>query len=226
MALVKWGLPASVSGKIGGVVALITGVLRIWAKPVNPQTQSQQNQRGILTGLAQAWRGLTEPQRASWQGLTAEVPRSNRIGDTITLSGNALYNAFNAILALFGVAANASAPVLTSLEQLTTLSFVADASAHTLVISADFGATIANTGAIIEATPQMSAGRYFAKNQFRVLSTEMDIEDVDTLDVGSLYEAAFGTLTTGKKIFIRVTPAQVVTGQIGIPFEASSIVVA
>lgn len=226
MALVKWGLPAAVSGKIGGVVALITGIMRIWAKPTNPQTQSQQNQRGILSVLSQAWRGLTEAQRTSWQGLSAQIPQSNRIGDTIQLSGNALYNQLNGNLALAGLAANDTAPVLESETQLTAMSIVADASAHTLVFTTTFGATNPNDGYIVEATPQLSPGKYFVKNLFRIVKVNDPVTDLNGLDIGADYEAQFGVLTTGKKIFVRARPLNDVTGQTGIPFEASTIVVA
>lgn len=224
MALVKWGLPAAVSGKIGGVVALITGIMRIWAKPTNPQTQSQQNQRGILSVLAQAWRGLTEPQRTSWQGLAAEIPQSNRIGDTITLSGNALYNQLNGILALLGTAANATAPVLESESQIIAMTVDADASAHSLTPVVSVGMNNTHDKWIVEATPQLSPGKYFVKNLFRIVVIQ-DNSDVG-LDFGAAYEDMFGTLTVGKKIFIRIRPANNTTGQTGIPFEASTIVVA
>lgn len=226
MALVKWGLPAAVSGKIGGVVASINNRLRIWAKPVNPQTQPQQNQRGVIAVLSQAWRALTEPQRQSWISLTAEVTKFNALAQQVKLSGNALFNSFGATLTLFDISANSDAPVLQGTTQITSLSFVADASAHTAIITGTHGNTNVNDGFVLEATPQMSPGRYFAKNQFRVLVTDEDLDAAfDSFPFGDAYEAMFGTLQAGKKIFIRVRPANIVTGQTGIALEASSIVV-
>jgi hypothetical protein len=94
MALVKSSLMSQVSGKIGGTV-YATGrygqYARNWVKPVNPNTNKQQQVRSIMGAANQAWSLLTDLVKADWVTYANAVPWLNRIGDAIYLTGKTIF---------------------------------------------------------------------------------------------------------------------------------------
>ena len=63
----------------------------------------------------------------------------------------------------------------------------------------------ANTAFIIEATAQVSPGRNFLKNEFRVLSFA-DAAAASPEDIAAVYVSRFGALIEGQKIGVRMQP--------------------
>lgn len=215
-------------GKLNGWVASknrFGAYFRTKVTPVNPQTQPQQNRRGILAVLSQAWRGLTESQRAGWASLAEQIPFTDIFGNSKTLSGNSMYVKLNANLATVGEAANADAPVPVGITQITSLDLAADASAHSMTVTCitPAGLSLSETF-VIEFTPQVSQGKYFVKSLFRQFDSVNDLDP--GVDFGTNYESTFGTITEGLKVFVRVFVMNTDTGQTGIAFEASAIVAA
>lgn len=95
-------LPGSIpmSGKMGPYVfARNKGgqYVRTRVVPVNPNTSRQQNVRSVFALLSGMWNGLTEVQRAAWNLFGLQTPRTNRLGQTITISGHAAYVGSNSI---------------------------------------------------------------------------------------------------------------------------------
>lgn len=95
MALFKSQLVTQASGSVGGITFTRTRsgmTLRARSMPVNPNTEYQQRMRSIQSTLAQAWQStLTDLQRAGWETYAANVPRRNKLGDTIHLTGNTMF---------------------------------------------------------------------------------------------------------------------------------------
>lgn len=61
---------------------------RVRAVPVNPNSSRQQGARNRFTALTELWSGtLTEAQRISWNDYAAAVPVTNRLGQSIFLTG-------------------------------------------------------------------------------------------------------------------------------------------
>ena len=92
MGLIKYGMGiAQISGKIGGsVYARNSGgnYVRNWVKPVNPNTALQQAVRNIMGQLTTRWNNtLTAAQRTAWNLYGASVAMTNRLGETVYLSG-------------------------------------------------------------------------------------------------------------------------------------------
>lgn len=89
--LIKGALMSQPSGSLGGVTAShgrSGSYLRARVVPVNPNTIYQQAVRTIAGNLATAWvTTLTDVQRAAWDLYADAVAMTNRVGDTIYLTG-------------------------------------------------------------------------------------------------------------------------------------------
>lgn len=98
--LIKPGPATSaMSGKQGGTVASRNRYgqyFRQFAMPVNPATDAQTAARARLTQASQGWRALSDAQRALWTDYANLTPVLNRVGDSIILSGQAMYVKVNA----------------------------------------------------------------------------------------------------------------------------------
>lgn len=92
-------LGGSLSGSLGGLTASHNRggqYLRRRSVPVNPNTARQQAVRAILGSLVQAWSDdLTESERQAWRDYAAAVPRTDVLGQTITLTGQQWFIATN-----------------------------------------------------------------------------------------------------------------------------------
>ncbi len=97
MALLKFSaIVNDVRGSIGGVTFSRNGsgaVARARVKPVNPNTALQSIARAIFSAVTALWNhgGLTEVQREAWRTYAKNVPWLNKLGETITLNGNAMF---------------------------------------------------------------------------------------------------------------------------------------
>lgn len=84
-----------VSGSIGGLTyAHNQGGMYTRGRsiPVNPNTFRQTNVRATVSQLSQAWSGaLTDVQREQWTVYAAGTPVTNKLGDSIILSGQQMY---------------------------------------------------------------------------------------------------------------------------------------
>jgi len=95
MALFKSSLLAQASGSVGGTVYSHNrggAYIRNRALVSNPNTDRQQAVRSAMSALSKMWgQSLTQPQRDSWTAYAANRPVTNRLGDSITLSGIAMF---------------------------------------------------------------------------------------------------------------------------------------
>lgn len=194
--------------------------------PVNPQTTEQQNARAQLASNSQAWAGITEAQRNGWRALAQELPFTDIFGDSKILAGNALFNKLNGNLLKIGDAAISAPPLKVAVPSLVTFSVAAVGTAGVLSsLTLAFSATPVPAGfeLVIYATPGISPGRNFVKNQFRFL-TSLAAATATGANIFAAYSARFGTPADDLKIFVRAAMVSTVSGQQGIPLEAMGIV--
>ena len=95
MALFKELLVADLSGKVGANVFSHNAggkYVRVLAIPTNPNTPQQVTVRNAFALLTTQWFNiLTVAQRQAWTVYAANVPVINRVGDSVNLSGLAMY---------------------------------------------------------------------------------------------------------------------------------------
>lgn len=229
MSKIKYSaLVSDVRNKLNGSVLSKNrygNYIRNKTTPVNPQTTAQQNARAALAANAQAWAGLTEAQRLSWKALAAELPFTDIFGDSKILAANSMYVKLNGNLQKIGETALPAAPEKVSVPavEISLLVATQTAGALTALDATISPATIpAGFALAIYATPAIGAGRNFVKNQFRFLGVAPTPVG-GIIDLEPLWNARFGGVLAGQKIFVRAALVSQDSGQQGIPVEAVAI---
>lgn len=201
------------SGKINGFVASRNragAYFRTKVTPVNPQTSDQNTVRSRLATRAQAWRGLTADQRAAWNGAVANFAKTDVFGDLKNPSGFNLYVRLNNNLAAVGSSAITTPPVPAAVSTLELMSLSVAAGSPEFEITFS-GAVPANTAVKVFATPGLSPGVNFVKSEYRLI-TVLPPAEPNPYDGLADYNAKFGALVAGQKIFLKVVFVSTVTG--------------
>lgn len=196
--------------------------IRTKVTPVNPQSVAQQNVRNHLSTNSQAWRGLTEAQRQGWNNAAPNFPYTDIFGNIKQLSGFQLYVKLNTNLAVIAAAAISDAPTPVAIPALTALSLAATPSPS---LSLTFAPTPvpADFKMIVESTPNVTPGKEFVKNLYRVIAVE-DAAATSPFNALASFQALFGDPIDGMKVFMRVKLVSSLTGQAGIPLATSALV--
>lgn len=225
MSKIKYSaLVSDVRNKLNGSVLSKNrygNYIRNKTTPVNPQTTAQQNARAQLAANAQAWAGLTESQRLSWAALAATLPFTDIFGDSKILAANSLYVKLNGNLNKIGEAAVSQAPEKVSVPAvfLTAITATQSAGAITaLDVTIDPAVVPADFSVAVYATPGIPAGRNFVKNQYRFLGAA-PAPVAGVIDLEPLWNARFGSVVAGQRIFVRMALISEDSGQQGIPAE-------
>lgn len=229
MAKVKFGaMMTDMRGKLGGQVFSRNrggAYVRTKVTPTNPQTADQVEQRARLAQFSQAWRGLTEAQRLAWASVVSQWSTTDVFGDIVNPTGATLHTRLNMNIALAGGTAITTPPSPIGIDTPANISIVADASSSSLSITFDPAAVPAGLAMIVEATPQMSPGIYNANNQFRIISV-VEAAEASPYAAGPAYEAKFGDLVTGQKVFVRLKFISLTTGEVSQSLVTYTVVVA
>jgi hypothetical protein len=99
-------IASSASGKAGGVVATRGRAgLQLRALAICRQrlTASASEARAITGGLPALWRALTPAEQQTWSQLASTLPARDALGQSMTLSGYALYIACSRRLITIGI---------------------------------------------------------------------------------------------------------------------------
>lgn len=167
--------------------------------------------------------GLSQANRDAWAAAADNFKRINRMADSIKLTGNALYVSLNKNLADIGVAAITTPPQPTSVGYAAALSVVADNSSNSLV--ATFTAVDdTNIAWKIFATPALSPGIASPGTRYRQIGYSGTAE-ASPWTVSTEYNSVFGAIgAVGSKIFVKMIPVDISTGQMGSPIEAVAVI--
>lgn len=215
-------------GKIAGWVASRNrggAYFRQKVTPVNPSTESQAVYRSRLATFAQGWRGLTASQRAAWNAAVTEFKKTDIFGDLKTPSGFNLYQALNQTRLILVQPALTLPPVPTAVSAIKSMSAVADVSDASVTLTYT-PAIPATENVLVYATPPMSAGKSFAKSEYRLLVT-LATADASPYAISAAYIARFGSVgSAGQKIFIKYVSVNTASGIRGVEASISTIVVA
>jgi hypothetical protein len=224
--------PGAVVSEIRGKIASSVfsrnrggAIIRNRIKPINRRSVGQSTRRQVLGSLASAWRGLTQAQRDTWNSATGSFQIQNRLGQTISMSGEQLYVRMNANLVLIGASTINSAPAPFAFAIFTVSLAVEDptvASTFTVTFTPT-PMTAGNTLAIF-ATRNLSPGiEAPGASEFRYIA-QIDPSDTSTQNFITEYVAEFGEPVAGQKVFLEARPIATASGQPGTPLRASAIV--
>lgn len=207
-------LVSDMRGKLNGSVASrnrSSAYLRNKVTPVNPNTSYQQAIKNRLTTRAQAWRGLTQAQRDSFNAAVSGFAKTNVFGDLRNPSGFNLYCLLNSNLVNAGQAVIVTPP---SSSSVSTVAIGALTAAFTVpALSLVLGAAVpAGTVMVVCATPALSAGKSFVRSEFRQISV-VAAAAPSPVNLLSAWTAKFGSIpAAGLKIFVEIYFINMSTG--------------
>jgi len=170
------------------------------ATPVQPNSTAQQTAKTNLAARSQAWRSLTDAQRLAWDTYASEHPRTDALGQAITLTGHQMYNAINAGLLAAGYSAVTAVPDGSAVAACGA--YNADDS-YTLCEVQSTYAVPATNRIVTWSSPPLSAGRSF-NGDFRIIKNVVGSNTTNqTLADYTDLAAKWGTLAVGQKFFFR-----------------------
>jgi len=202
------------SGSIGDTVYsrnTYGNYVRQRTKPVFPETALQMAINAPFGSQSQVWRTLTAAQRAGWEAMASTVSFANRLGQSIFLKGQAMFNKLNINLLNAGQAAITAAPAYTVPAAPLTVAGTATAGVPSLNVA--FTPTPVPVGTVFQfwATPQMSPGKTFSKSDFRLI-TNLAAASASPLNMLTAYTTQFGVLIAGQKFQVKVRAVSITTG--------------
>jgi hypothetical protein len=215
-------------GKIGGHVASKNragSYFRTKVTPTNPNTAAQVLARSRFATLSVAWSALTDAYRLAWNNATDLWKGTNVFGDLKHPSGFNLFQRLNNNLAQIAVAQINTPPLPTAIGAWTAFSFIPD-NTGTMVIT--FAATPVPAGyaVLIDGTAPCSPGIKNANARFRRI-TKLAAAVATGEDIQAVYVAKFGAIAPiGNRVFLRAKFINIATGQVGLPVEATAVIVA
>lgn len=226
MAKIKFGMMMTdARGKLGGQVFSKNrsgAYVRTKVTPANPQTSYQQANRSALGLTSSQWSGLTPSQRTAWNNAVTEWQKTNVFGDLVKPTGKNLFTSLNKVIIEYFP----STPLLVlppSKTEFPTFS-IASASlseASGIVLISLAGGVSESTNFRVRATPVLSPGTSYVKNQLRSLPGVFNVDETGRIVITTEYASRFGAFSVGGVVGFEVTPVSN-NGQLGVP---STIVV-
>lgn len=204
MALVKYGGGiVQMSGSLAGQTHArnrFGNYIRSRTKPVNPQTDRQNNARDIVAFLAEYWHStLEDAERTAWATYAAAVAMKNRLGETVYLTGFNHFIRSNSVRLLMGLAVVEPGPTVLALPETDT-TFAASGSEATDLISFTFDTGLpwyTDAGAqmaLFQGQPQLFTRNFF-KGPWRFVGA------LDGVSPSPTTRAAAFTLTEDQRIW-------------------------
>ena len=192
---------------------------------VNPFTPSpaQLTLRDSIRTLSPMWKALTDQQRSDWNALALTIKKSNAFGQPYLSSGFNLYIQFNHNLYLCGCGYIDDAPTRPTFTQLNSITLNLPHGLPYQTILALPNHTANNVIHLIYATPCLSPGIYYIRNQYRLIGQIHNSYMWPTIDISAWYDAHFPSRTAGMKIFIKLRPIEFFTGWYGTDIFTHSI---
>ena len=205
MAKIKFGMMMTdASGKLGGhVFAKNRGGSYVRTKgiPTNPQTSFQNAIRSMFAAISSAWSGLAVSARLSWNEAVSSYATTDVFGDLRNPSGKALFQRLNQNLALSGQPQLTVCPQPLAVPNGLLSLAGADVSSTTLDIETQGDST--GSVMVISATPKVSAGTSFVKNDFRDLVFTNGGVDA-AIEIWGTYVARFGDIAVDDHIYVGI----------------------
>ena len=200
--------------------------VRAKVTPKNPRSTYQVAVRANLSLFSKRWGStLTDAGRSAWNAASAVFPVRNVFGNSIILSGIALYQRLNLTNALTGGAVIDTPPASLAVTSNTSITVVANHTGPVFTITM-LPATLA-TGELlyIWATPALPPGRKFLKTYYRYIGTHA--ASGTAISITSLWTARFGTFpaAAGQRIGVLVGVVSSVTGAVSPGIQSSTLVI-
>lgn len=171
------------------------------ATPVNPNTPAQSLVRALLATASQAWRGLSDADRAAWSAAASGVPRQDSLGQTVFQTGTQMFVGSYIAQSFAGLTVPPAVPSISPPAAPTLSALVVDVSSGaTINVAEAIGAALV---LLLYASPPTSAGVTF-QGDYRFIGAYV-AKTVNTVTFTTDLELKFGTLQPLQRYFIRGT---------------------
>lgn len=189
------------SGSVAGVTSSrnrFGQYRRTRAVPVNPNSAAQVAVRNSFADTSQAWDALTGSQRLAWTNYAALHPRTDSLGQSITLSGSQAFVGINSLLLLLGLAIVLVPPA----EPAFTPGDITGMAEAGGLIDVEIAAAISANEWLCYCSPPKTQGTSF-NGDYRFLGALALAAAPESQDITALVTAKFGTIQSGRRFFFR-----------------------
>jgi len=202
---------SDIAGSVGGnVFSRGKGgpIIRNRRKPVNPRSALQNTRRARAAYLATYWsKTLTDQQRTDWRAYAAGTAWTNKLGDSIEITGNAAFVRLNTLAFMYSSTVLAAAPLAMGHAGGVTLAFTAENDTSKIQLAEPGGAfdkDIDGHFLMISMGLPSEAGRLGIPKGMRYVSHtagDSGAPPAFPLELTSAYTMAAGQLITIKAMF-------------------------
>lgn len=216
MAKIKWGMIVTDGrNKLGGQVFSKNragSYIRTKVTPVNPKTALQMASRQLLGALSSAWSSLTTSQRDAWNSAVDDWQKTDIFGDLRKPTGKNLFTGLNKNRIATGGVVQNTPPAKVEIPVIDVFRPEFTIQSEKLAL----GTENVPAGMVLQvmATPPMSQGTSFAKNQLRVIGHLSEGAE-NPATTWNDYIARFGVPALGQNIQVAVRYIAT-TGQAGV----------
>jgi hypothetical protein len=213
-------------GKLGGKVFSKNhyGIYeKIKVTPTNPASPYSALIRANHKSIVLAWELLTDSDRYTWNAGTKNFPQKNTFGDTVYLSGFALFLKLNINRLLLNQSIINTCPAITKNTNISDASCEVREIDNTVMLTfsppcpADFNYKV-------YASASLSPGISYSNKRFKLIAKLTSL-DLSTFDLSTAYNTRFGNVgSLGKKVFFKIIPTEIATGHECEPFIFSTII--
>lgn len=221
MALIALGSTVSdIRGSIAGTTYSRNkggAYARARVAPINRRTPAQTQVRANFAANSKAWSGtLTAAERAAWTAFASANPLVNVLGASIIVSGLAMYQKLNQVLAQIGSSPEPEPPPDLTVPGLAAATGTTITAATPVVqVNTDAQAVTANAAYYIFATPPLAAGKTPQTSEYRYIGNFDATAAAVLIDITSDYVALYGGGgAVGNVIGIAVATVNTETGAV------------
>ena len=203
MALIKTGsVVGEISGRVGGIVYSHNAggmYIRNGSIPINPSTSYRDSVKAMFSAASKHWTTLSEANRKAWSEWASTIAWKNRLGASISLSGQmACIQCNSRILAVGGTMI--SVPALTdSPSTISGVTLTADIGAGTFNLAWTSGALAAGCKLYLRGCTLPSDSQNYTKNRWRTFMISA-AATTSPQTLKTAFETRFGTLTAGERV--------------------------
>jgi len=216
-----------ISGRIGASIFSHNKggpYIRNGTKPTISTTEYAQAAKSRLAGLSASWEDESAADRLAWKVWAETNPITDRLGQSINLTGHQAYISLNARLLASSLSAISAPPVDADPPPLYTLTVAVDIGPGDTEIVFTPSPIGASDHVVVRACVLDSPAIHHVSNMLRLVGTSA-AEQESPLDIESMLTGRFGSLAVGQVVVVQVHVLRATTGLVSPPLRAQTTVV-
>ena len=218
----------AMSGSQGGTTASrgrAGQYFRTRTMPTQPNTAKQTSVRTNLATASNAWGAtLTDSQRTAWNDFATAFPITDRLGQTLQLTGQQAFVRLNSRLLNAGEAQITTAPTDQDVTDVTTITATVTVTGTVMSLAFTPSPLAATDLLIVRATPAFSPGKSYFTNALRDILVTTAAASTP-LDVAAAWATAFGAFpAAGTKVGFSVNCIRNTNGAYDAELRATAVV--